>query len=220
LYWSFRSPYSYLITDRVVGLAEAYDVEVHVRLIFPLAIRSTDWLQGLNPLWEPYMRKDTQRVAEMLGIRYRCWPRPDPVVMNFETKEVSREQPYIHRLVYLAIEAERRNRGLSFIQRVGKLLWSGEVDGWDRGDHLARAVAQAGLNLAELDQSIEDGRTYAREAEENLARLKRVGHWGVPTLVYNDEPFFGQDRFDMCVSRLRQCGVRKRDHGDLRQARR
>lgn len=207
LYWSFRSPYSYLITDRVAGLAKAYDVQVHVRPIFPLAIRSADWLQGLNPLWESYMLKDTQRVAEILGICYRCWPRPDPVIMNFETKEVAKEQPYIYRLVYLAIEAERRNKGLPFIQQVGRLLWSGEVDGWDRGGHLADAVARAGLDLASLDASIQDGRAYASIAEENLVALRRVGHWGVPTLVYDNEPFFGQDRFDMCIWRLRQRGL-------------
>ena len=37
-----------------------------------------------------------------------------------------------------------------------------------------------------------------------------AGHWGVPTMVFADEPFFGQDRIDLLVWRLRQHGLRPR----------
>ena len=39
LYWSFRSPYSYLATGRIVAMAAAYDVDVAVRVVRPIAIR-------------------------------------------------------------------------------------------------------------------------------------------------------------------------------------
>ena len=41
--------------------------------------------------------------------------------------------------------------------------------------------------------------------------LRNAGHWGVPTFVFNDEPFFGQDRIDVLEWRLGQTGVKKRD---------
>jgi len=31
----------------------------------------------------------------------------------------------------------------------------------------------------------------------NQDALKAAGHWGVPTLVFDGEPFFGQDRIAM-----------------------
>jgi 2-hydroxychromene-2-carboxylate isomerase len=31
---------------------------------------------------------------------------------------------------------------------------------------------------------------------ENQNSLANSGHWGVPTIVYNGEPFFGQDRVE------------------------
>ena len=35
-------------------------------------------------------------------------------------------------------------------------------------------------------------------------------HWGVPLMVYEDEPFFGQDRLDLLEWRLEQSGVKRR----------
>jgi 2-hydroxychromene-2-carboxylate isomerase len=40
-----------------------------------------------------------------------------------------------------------------------------------------------------------------------LNYLAAVGHSGVPTLVFNGAPFFGQDSFDMLVWRLKQTGL-------------
>jgi len=39
LYWSFRSPYSYLATARIVALTRRYDVDVRLRVVLPLAVR-------------------------------------------------------------------------------------------------------------------------------------------------------------------------------------
>jgi 2-hydroxychromene-2-carboxylate isomerase len=48
------------------------------------------------------------------------------------------------------------------------------------------------------------------DIEANHAALDASGHWGVPTLVFNGEPFFGQDRIDTLRWRLEQSGVPKR----------
>ena len=44
----------------------------------------------------------------------------------------------------------------------------------------------------------------------NHAELEEAGHWGVPTLVFDEEPFFGQDRIDMAVWRMKQNGLKER----------
>jgi 2-hydroxychromene-2-carboxylate isomerase len=41
----------------------------------------------------------------------------------------------------------------------------------------------------------------------NDAALRAPGHWGVPTAVFQSEPFFGQDRLETLVWRLRQHGL-------------
>src|SRR5262245_42659955 len=35
VFWSFRSPYSYLATPRLAELAAAYDVELRIRPVYP-----------------------------------------------------------------------------------------------------------------------------------------------------------------------------------------
>ena len=43
LFWSFRSPYSYLVTPRLVALERDYDVRANVRPVLPIAVRQPDF---------------------------------------------------------------------------------------------------------------------------------------------------------------------------------
>ena len=138
------------------------------------------------------------------------WPRPDPVVQAPQDGRLvtAEEQPHIHRLSRLGVAAAERGRGLAFIDEVSRIIWSGEVAGWNEGDHLARASERAGLDLAELDAAIEkDPRHFDAEIEQNQKDHEAAGHWGVPTMVRDGEAFFGQDRFDVLVWRLEQNGL-------------
>jgi len=37
-----------------------------------------------------------------------------------------------------------------------------------------------------------------------------LGHWGVPTFVFESEPFFAQDRIDLLLWRMQGKGLTKR----------
>jgi 2-hydroxychromene-2-carboxylate isomerase len=210
LYWSFRSPYSYLVTGRIVDLARSHDVEVRVRPVYPIAIRTPEFFDRVNPMWPPYLFRDTARIAERLGIPYH-WPRPDPVVHDVERRIIAEEQPYIHRLTRLGVAAVERGHGLAFIDEVSQIIWSGAVDGWNEGEHLSLATKRAGLDLSELDVAIEANPAHFDALiAANQDAHAAAGHWGVPTMVFEDEPFFGQDRFDDLVWRLEQKGLSPR----------
>jgi 2-hydroxychromene-2-carboxylate isomerase len=210
LFWSFRSPYSYLATPRLVSLAVEYDVVITVRVVLPIAIRIPGFFDMVNPLWPPYLLRDTIRIAEYERIPY-AWPRPDPIVQDFGTGKVAAEQPYIHRLTRLGVAASERGRGLPFVAEVSRVIWGGAVDGWHEGSHLADATARVGLDLEELDAAIAaDPARHDGVIAENQRALEVAGHWGVPTMVFAGEPFFGQDRIDLLVWRMRQHGLRRR----------
>ena len=210
LFWSFRSPYSYLATGRIVELTRRFDVDARVRVVLPIAVRIAGFFDRVNPLWPPYLMRDTMRIAESLGIPY-AWPQPDPIVQDYSTRKVAAEQPYIYRLTRLGALAAERGRGLPFIDQVSQVIWGGKAVGWHEGEHLAAAAARAGCDLAEMDAVV------AREAarldaviSQNQTDLEAAGHWGVPTMVFNGEPFFGQDRIDLLAWRMRQHGLRER----------
>lgn len=210
LYWSFRSPYSYLVTPRLVALERDFDAKVNVRIVSPIAVRQPDFFVHSDPLWFSYFMRDCHRCAEFLGMPFR-WARPDPVVMDHATRSYPKEQPYIYRLCRLGQLAAERGRGLSFIAAVSHLIWSGATDDWHEGDHLAKSAALAGLGLAEMDAVIAteterlDAAIAANEAAQRLG-----GHYGVPLMVFDGEPFFGQDRFDQLVWRMEQKGLVRR----------
>ena len=209
LFWSFRSPYSYLATGRLVGIARDYDLDVAVRPVHPIALRDPDKVFG-NPLAGMYIVRDSTRVAAQLGIPI-AWPRPDPVVQNFATREIAREQPLARRLTRLGQAAAQAGRGLAFIDEVSRLLWSGAVEGWDQGTHLADATRRAGLDPSALEATVaRDQAGLDAAIEANHAALNAAGHWGVPTMVFEGEPFFGQDRIDLLVWRLGQHGLTRR----------
>jgi len=210
LFWSFRSPYSYIVTPKLVELERDWDAKINVRPVLPIAVRQPDFFAHADPLWFSYLMRDCVRSAEFAGLTLR-WPRPDPVVMDFATRTYPKEQPHIHRLTRLGQLASERGFGLALLRNVSHTIWSGEVEGWHEGDHLARAVAAAGGDLAEMDAAIaaEADRLDAA-IQQNEADQRLGGHYGVPLMVYEGEPFFGQDRYDQLVWRMQQRGMAAR----------
>ena len=209
LFWSFRSPYSYLATPRLVGMAREYDLAINVRPVYPLAVRKAEFFDHVNPQWIPYLLRDTFRISEMLDLPYR-WPRPDPVKVDPNTRHAMPNQPYIHRLTRLGCAAEEAGHGLAFLDKVSRVIWGG-TENWDEGDHLAKAAERAGLDLATLDAKIAaDPDRYEAIIQKNQKAHHDAGHWGVPTMVFEGEPFFGQDRLDVLLWRLKQNGLKQR----------
>lgn len=208
VYWSFRSPYSYLVTPDLLALKADFDVDVQLRVVLPLAMRNPSAVfDPSNRKPARYIMLDWQRRAEFLGLS-ASWPNPDPIVQDKETFRIADQQPYIHRLSALGVEARRRGRGIEFAREVSHLLFGGQGL-WHQGDHLHRAAAAAGLDLDDMERATENG-DHLAEVESNHASLDAAGHWGVPTMVVRDEPFFGQDRIDTLRWRLDQLGLGKK----------
>ncbi len=210
LYWSFRSPYSYLITPRLVALEAQHDVVCNVRPVYPLAVRTPEFFETRDPLWFSYFQTDIHREAEFLGLPFR-WPRPDPVYMDRETRTYPKDQPYIHRLTRMGVAATERGKGLAFLNEVSALIWSGSVDNWHEGDHIAEATRRAGLDPAEIATIVDsEAERLHQIIETNQIDQRKAGHYGVPMMAFNDEPFFGQDRYDQFRWRLGQQGLKAR----------
>jgi 2-hydroxychromene-2-carboxylate isomerase len=210
VFWSFRSPYSYLATPQLVALQDQYDLNVVVRPVLPIAVRIDGFFKRVNPLWPPYLARDIYRLGQMQGTPIR-WPRPDPIVMDIASGEVPADQPYIHRLTRMGQAAAEAGKGLAYISEVGSLIWSGSTENWHEGDHLAKAAQRAGLDPDALEAAARDDADRLDGAiEANQKALETAGHWGVPTMVFEGEPFFGQDRLDVLLWRMKQNGLQER----------
>ena len=91
LYFSFRSPYSYLSVGRYRAMAEEYDLDIALRPVWPLAIREPDFFERNHPNWLAYTLRDMMRVAQFHGIPFGP-PRPDPIVQDAATRKIAAEQ--------------------------------------------------------------------------------------------------------------------------------
>jgi len=155
---------------------------------------------------------DVFRVAEFLDLPF-AWPKPDPVVQYVDQagqRRTGEEQPYIHRLTRLGVLAAEQGKGLEFADAVSRLIWGGTID-WHEGEHLAEAADRAQLSLEEMDRrASEDKSRLESVITQNQIDHDKAGHWGVPTCAFKGEPFFGQDRLDVLLWRLKQAGLRTR----------
>ncbi len=210
LYYTMRSPYCYLATPGLNALVTNYSLNVNLKPVYPLAVSDATFFERVNPLWPPYVARDTQRIAQRLGIPFH-WPRPDPIVQNSKTRQVADEQPYIYRLTRLAQVAANRGLGLEYVTQVSGLLYNPEVDGWNTGEHLAQSLATINLDLAELDSIVASSESELdAQITQNRADQLASGHWGAPLFVHESEIFFGQDRLADLEWHLKQRGMQTR----------
>ena len=212
VFWSFRSPWSYLATKRLRNWQEEFLLDVRFRPVYPIAIRTPDFFNQVNPLWGSYFMTDLVRVAEFLQLPL-VWPDPDPVRQyrgDDGRPRTHEDQPHIHRLTRLGIVAADQGSGIEFADEVSRLIWSG-TQNWHEGDHLARATERAGLSLSELDAiTAAQAGKLDDDITANEAAHTDAGHWGVPTCTFEGEPFFGQDRLDVLMWRLKNAGLQSR----------
>ena len=210
LFFSFRSPYSYLALTKTRDMAATYEVGVNLRPVYPLAVRVPGFFKRANPQFAKYVVRDSLRVAQRAQIPFR-FPRPDPIVQDMETLDVAADQPHIHRLTRLGAAAQLEGRSLAFTDAISRVLWDGSVSGWNEGDHLAKAASAAGFDLAAMDAAVAaDPDRYDQVIAGNEKDHAASGHWGVPTFVFAGEPFFGQDRIDTLIWRMEQHGLVRR----------
>lgn len=212
VFWSFRSPWSYLATPRLRQWQANYQLQVNFRTVYPIAIRTPEFFQQVQPQFFSYFGIDVFRVAEFLELPF-AWANPDPIIQvpgENGRPETAEDQPYIHRLTRLGVLAAEAGRGIEFANEISTLIWGG-TPAWDRDDHLAQATARAGLDLATLDsKALAETSRLEAVIEQNQADHDKAGHWGVPTCAFQGEPFFGQDRLDVLLWRLQQAGLQAR----------
>jgi len=207
LYWSVRSPYSYMATPRLLALQETTNARIRVRVVNPHAVRAPELHAARGSLWLSYFKTDIVRTAAYLGLPL-AWPRPDPVKTDAQTGKAASDQPRLDHLNRLIEAAEERGAGIAYIHALSRLLWAPETHDWTAGNQLASVAQKAGLDPAELEASaIDDAARLDARIADNHRREEQAGHWGVPLMVFRGEPFFGQDRIEQLVWRLRRNGL-------------
>jgi len=178
LYWSFRSPYSAICLDRFFQLTDFYNLRVEFCPILPLAIR-----EGAN----------TVRLAKQVYII-------TDVLREAKTAEAPFGTYMCDPLSFIEIGFDL----FVFAQNLGQerqlfLTWARCV--WNEGYilsndyYLKKFVDKLGWDWQEVQLHLkETSGEWRADAEKNCSDLMDLGLWGVPSFMYGDDVFWGNDR--------------------------
>ena len=119
VFYSMRSPYSYLSLFRLAYLHSNYNVNVHIKVIFPVAVRTRHkGGKAGSGRWYffGYSTMDTPRTGRYEGIPFR-FANPDPILQDHNPQgectglvAPMEKQPYITWVVRLANDAQLEGR--------------------------------------------------------------------------------------------------------------
>ncbi len=185
LYFSFRSPYSWIALPRVFALARRYNAQLNLRFVLPMVMR------GL-PIPESkrlYIVSDTKREAERVGLPFGLIA--DPV-----GKPTERGLAVLHH----AIQAGKGEAfALSFMRGVFAEGISARSD-----SGLLTLCTRAGITEAQMQAALADA-SWRSVAEANRGEMFALGIWGVPAFRVNKgSAHWGQDRLWLLEQQLRQ----------------
>jgi len=181
MFFSFRSPYSYLALQRTFDIADAFGIRLEVRPVLPMVMRG----MAVPKKKLLYIAKDACREAERLEIPFG--KMVDPVGRGAE------------RCIAAFYYAKTQGRERDFLLAAGKAIWSQGIDvAEDEGmEHIAE---RSGLFWPDVKAALtlEDWR---EGAEVNRKVMTEAGVWGVPSFKIGELALWGQDR-DWLLARM------------------
>jgi 2-hydroxychromene-2-carboxylate isomerase len=184
LWFSFRSPYSWLALPRARTLARAYGAKLELRPILPMVMRGL----AVPRIKTLYITLDCKREAERLGLPFG--KIVDPVGAG-----AARALAVLHHAIDLGVGEAFAELGLKAAFADGIALAEGKG--------LYGVARAAGLTDAQTDAALAD-ESWRERAEANRVALLDAGLWGAPSFRIAGAPaYWGQDRLWMLEDDLR-----------------
>jgi 2-hydroxychromene-2-carboxylate isomerase len=184
MWFSFRSPYSYLALEQIEHILLPYDVPLTLRPVLPMVTRGL----ALPSVKKMYIVRDVKREADRKNIAFGeiC----DPIGTG------------ISNCIAVAYFAQARGMLLPFARSAMHGIWAEARDMAEYVD-LRYVTERAGLPWAEAKAALEDPEA-PKWAKANVADMAVIGLWGVPSLRIGDFVAWGQDRLPLLADRLRR----------------
>ncbi|MEZ9197646.1 DsbA family protein [Shewanella sp. 10N.286.54.B9] len=178
LYFSIRSPYSYLGLEQAVELTKTYQIPLVIKPVLPMVMRGLT----VPKAKKMYIFHDTTREARRLNIDYG--KVADPLGKGVER-------------CYAIFEyAKKQGKATEYLLSYSRAVNSQGVHSQtDAG--LKCIVERSGLDWQHA-QSLLGQSNWRQWAQQNLDEMLALGLWGVPSFHYQDKHLqlsvWGQDR--------------------------
>jgi 2-hydroxychromene-2-carboxylate isomerase len=174
MYFSARSPYSYLGLEQAGKLCEHYRVPLQIKPVLPMMMRGMNVPQNKKM----YIFHDTKREANKLGIAYG--KVADPLGKAVEN------------CYALFGYAKSQGRDFQYLLEFGRAVNSQGVHA-DSESGMRLIVERSGLDWQQAKKHLAESH-WRIKVEQNMLELNQLGLWGVPCFQYDDTVVWGQDR--------------------------
>jgi 2-hydroxychromene-2-carboxylate isomerase len=171
LWFSFRSPYSYLAIAQIGAIVADLDVDLRLRPVLPLVERGAQ----MPRMKAMYIAKDAHREAQRLGIPFGHIADP----LGAGARNAMAIMP----------AADAAGRGLAFAESAMRGVWAEALDLASYVD-LRTIVERAGLGWDAARAALADA-TWQTAAADAAADLNAAGLWGVPSFRLGDYATLG-----------------------------
>lgn len=181
LYFSFRSPYSYLILERVYKLSQENNIKLNIRPVLPSIFRNVT----INKSKTMYIPFDCSRIATYLNI---------PFGSIFD---IGIDIKLVELCLKVFLFALSKGKEKEYTLNISKAIWAQGID-IEIQRNLDKILKESGLSLMEYSKEYEPkylkNNEHLQMAEENVNALHDTGNWGVPSLEFKSRCCWGQDR--------------------------
>lgn len=177
IYFSARSPYSYLGLERGVRLAKHYGIAIVIKPMLPMLMRG----MPIPPRKKWYIFSDTKREALKLGLDYGFIA--DPLGAGVE------------RCYALFDFAKSQNKEVEYLLAYVRAVNVRAVHS-DTDQGMKSIVEEAGLDWLQAQPLLQND-DWRDWAQRNYDEMYSKGLWGVPSFEYDGVAVWGQDRLDV-----------------------
>jgi 2-hydroxychromene-2-carboxylate isomerase len=174
LYYSARSPYSYLALEQLAKLTAHYKIKLTIKPILPMLMRGI----AVPNQKKMYIFNDTKREADRLQIPYG--KVADPLGKAVE---------YCYALFEYA---KSEGKEVAFLLAFGRAVNANGIRA-DKFSGLEYIVRSVGLNW-DFAKAQMNNESWRKVEEQHRSELVALGLWGVPCVQYTKYAFWGQDR--------------------------
>jgi 2-hydroxychromene-2-carboxylate isomerase len=186
VYTDYKSPYAFVANKRLFALEEQHGVALEW---LPYTLRIADFMGTVEERTPHFWRKvryaymDARRFANAQGL-------------------VMKGPRRIYDAFYSSVGmlfAQRHGFFRPYHETVFRSFWSHDLEIDDLAQ-ISGVIASVGGSAKEFEEYV---RGPAREEHDRIIdEAEALGVFGVPTMVFNDELFWGGDRIDMLIARI------------------
>ena len=187
VYTDYKSPFAYIANKRLFEIEDSMGVELEW---LPYTLRIPEFMGAVEERTPHFWRKvrysymDARRLANAQGLTIKG---PRRIYNGFHASAGM-------------LFAQRHGFFRSYHDTVFKKFWSHELD-VDELTEVSGIITSLGGSAAEFESYV-NGAAHA-EHDRIIDDAETLGVFGVPTMVLNGELFWGTDRIDMLVERIK-----------------